>query len=74
MTVPPLPSFVAHPAAFPGDQGLFDPRSWLVAISLLALVIGTGWWLRRPVRRGPRRVGVPHRRQFVPEEETSRRC
>lgn len=34
-----------------GGHGFYDLRSWLVTSGILALLVGFGWLLRRPVRR-----------------------
>ena len=34
-----------------GGHGFYDLRSWLVTLGILALLVGFGWLLRRPVRR-----------------------
>ena len=54
-----LPLLAGHGGAVSGGNGFYDPRSWLVTFTILVLVVGFGWLLRRPVRRhrhGQRRV------------------
>lgn len=46
-----LPLLAGHGGAVSGGNGFYDPRSWLVTFTILALLVAFGWLLRRPARR-----------------------
>ena len=64
-----LPLLHGRGGAVSGGQGFYDPRSWLITLGILVLVVGFGWLLRRPVRRRRRgRPPVPDR-PIGPEDD-----